>query len=231
MTKAFLKTLRDVFSLNVLLFVLPIGIGSAFVWFLPLWKFEDSLIQGISHLFTWIPFVGHFAEVDKHDSFWITLATGHILISITVSIATALFGKKVLRNIAQKRYAGFDHKGGTNPIKDLYYARKANCVFLCWLGATFPLLFVPYLGTVLMVVLWFIQLARPTTYRVETLLDYDKKILKKYRWKGRLVVLFSALLNFIPIANFFTPLFAQIFYLHTVLGGEEGGKEPKPAVV
>ena len=229
MTRALFKTLRDLFSLNVLLFVLPIGIGSAFIWFLPLWKFEDTLIRGISHLVTWIPFVGHFVEVDAKDSFWITLATGHILISITVSVATALFGKKVLRNIARKHYTGFDHKGGTNPIKAIYYARKANCVFFCWLIVTFPLLFIPSLGTVLMVVLWFIQLARPTTYRVETLLDYDKNILKKYRWKGRLVVLLSVLLNFIPIANFFTPLFAQIFYLHTVLGGEENLHSHNPA--
>ncbi len=221
MIRALLQTLRDVFSLQVLLFVLPIGIGSALVWFLLLWRFEDSWIQTLSHLVTWIPFIGSYATVDQGETFWITLATGHILISITVSIATALFGKKVLRGIARKRYPRFNHKGGANPIKAMYYARKANCAFMCWLGATFPLLFVPYIGTVLMVVLWFIQLARPTTYRVETLLDYDKSVLKKYRWRGRTVVLLSSLLNFIPIANFFTPLFAQIFYLHIVLGGEE----------
>ncbi len=220
MTRALLKTLRDIFSPNVILFVLPIGIVSALVWFIPLWKLEEGLMQWISHLFTWIPSIGRYVKGDRYDSFWVTLATGHILISITVSIATALFGKNVLRNIARKHYAGFDHKGGSNPVKAIYHARKANCIFLCWLIVAFPLLFVPYIGAVWMMILWFLQLSRPTTYRVETLLDYDKDVLKKYRWKGRLVVLFSVLLNFIPIANFFTPLFAQIWYLHTILGEE-----------
>jgi len=221
MLRALLKTLRDLFSLNVLMFVLPIGIGSALLWFLPLWKFEDRIIQGIVSLVSWIPFAGTMIHVDKVDSFWVTLATGNILISITVAIATALFGKKLLRSIAEKNYPNFHHQGRSALIKSLIDGRRSHYTFLCMLCATFPLLFIPYFGIVWMMFLWSIQLGVPTMTRVNSLLDYDKSILKRYRLKGRLIAWLSSALNFIPIANFFTPLFAQIFYLHTVLGGEE----------
>ncbi len=221
MLRALLKTLQDLLSLNVAMFIFPIGIGSALLWFIPLWKFEDSIIQGVTSSVGWIPFVGTMVHVDKSDSFWITLATGTILISITVALATALFGKKLLRSIAEKNYPSFQHQGKSILIKSLIDGRRSHYTFLCLLCATFPLIFIPYFGIVWMMFLWSIQLGTPTMNRVHSILDYDKKTLKRYRWKGRLIAWLSSMLNFIPIVNFFTPLFAQIFYLHTVLEGED----------
>jgi uncharacterized protein involved in cysteine biosynthesis len=49
----------------------------------------------------------------------------------------------------------------------------------------------------------------------------DKKILKEKKKKTRVLAMIAALFNYIPLVNIFAPVFAQILFLHHILGKEK----------
>jgi hypothetical protein len=71
-----------------------------------------------------------------------------------------------------------------------------------------------------MVYLWSILIKEPTTYDVGYLFLKKKKEIKKRIKKGRLLSMIASLLNYVPILNLFTPVFAQILFLHHFLEKE-----------
>jgi uncharacterized protein involved in cysteine biosynthesis len=82
---------------------------------------------------------------------------------------------------------------------------------------TFPLLFVPVLGQIVMLWLWSVLLKEPTLYDVGSLFVKDEKVLLERASKARIAALVAALFNYLPIVNIFAPLFAQILFMHYLL--------------
>ena len=215
------KTLRDIFSREVLPFVLTVGIGSILVWVLPLWWVWDGIVGGVEWLAHWLPWTKEWNADENLTSFWTALKIGYLFVIITISIATAIWGEGILRRLVRKHYPTVDAHGTAKLHRTLYYNLKANGVFLVLLILLSPLLFVPYLGTLLLLYLWSIQLKEPTIYDVGAVLGLEKKELKAHAKKSRWISLLAATLNFIPLVNFFVPLFAQILFLHFVLGEKD----------
>ena len=210
------KTLRDIFSPEVLPFVLLVGIASVLVWIVPLWWLSGAVV----HLVSWLSTLTPWAHQWKEPDFWSVLKIGYLLVTITISIATAIWGEEILRKLAHKHYPTLAAQGSGKIHRSLYYNLKANGIFLLLLLVTFPLLLIPYFGKIWLLWLWSIQLREPTVYDVGALLDFDKQRVKQYARKSRWVSLLAAALNFIPIVNFFVPLFAQILFMHTIMENE-----------
>jgi len=200
----------------VLPFVLLVGIASVLVWIVPLWWLSGAVV----HLVSWLSTLTPWAHQWKEPDFWSVLKIGYLLVTITISIATAIWGEEILRKLAHKHYPTLAAQGSGKIHRSLYYNLKANGIFLLLLLVTFPLLLIPYFGKIWLLWLWSIQLREPTVYDVGALLDFDKQRVKQYARKSRWVSLLAAALNFIPIVNFFVPLFAQILFMHTILQKE-----------
>jgi hypothetical protein len=211
-----LKTIRDIFSRDVLPFVLIVGIGSILVWVLPLWWVWDGIVGGVEWLAQLLPWTEGWHASESTTSFWAALKIGYIFVIITISIATAIWGEDILRRLLQKHYPGVYAKGSAKIHRTLYYNLKANGIFLVLLILFSPLLFVPYLGTLVLLYLWSIQLKEPTVYDVGAVMGLEKKEIKYYAQKSRWISLLAAALNFIPLVNFFVPLFAQILFMHAI---------------
>ena len=216
MNHALSKTLRDIFSPAVLSFVLLVGIASMLVWIVPLWWLSGAVVHLLSWLSTLTPWTHQWQEPD----FWSVFKIGYLLVTVTISIATAIWGEEILRKLAHRHYPHLSTGGRGKIHRSLYYNLKANGTFLLLLLVTFPLLFVPYFGKLWLLWLWSIQLREPTVYDVGALLDFDKQRVKQYSRKSRWVSLLASALNFIPIVNFFVPLFAQILFMHTIMEKE-----------
>jgi len=210
------KTLRDIFSKDVLPFVLTVGIGSVLLWIVPLWWIWDGLVGAVEWLAGLLPWTRGWHANEEVTSFWTVLKVGYILVTITISIATAIWGEDILRRLVRKHYPNLQADGTARLHRSLYYNLKANAIFVLLLLVTFPLLFIPYFGNLWMLWLWSIQLREPTVYDVGAIIGLDSRSVKAYAQKSRLISLIAAALNFIPIVNFFVPLFAQILFLHTI---------------
>ncbi len=224
MTERIRKTLKDIFSREVLPFVLVVGIGSVLFWIVPLWWLWDGLVGLVEWLAHLLPWTKNWNAGSDTTSFWSVLKVGYVLVTITVSIATALWGEGILRRLAYRHYPQLEATGESRIHRSLYYNLKANIVFALLLIVTFPLLFIPYLGKGWLLYLWSIQIKEPTVYDVGALLDFDRKQIRSYAKRSRAISLMAAALNFVPIVNFFVPLFAQILFLHTIMEEETGRK-------
>jgi uncharacterized protein involved in cysteine biosynthesis len=211
------KALRDIFSREVLPFVLIVGIGSVLVWVLPLWWVWDGIVSGVEYLAGLIPWTSGWKAGEEATSFWTALKIGYIFVIITISIATAIWGEGILRKLVRKHYPNIRAEGTAQLHRTLYYNLKANALFALLFVLLLPLIFIPYLGNIVLLWLWSIQLKEPTVYDVGAVIDLDKRAVKHYARQSRWIALLASALNFIPIVNFFVPLFAQILFLHFVV--------------
>ena len=95
---------------------------------------------------------------------------------------------------------------------------KATLIFILLFIVLVPLLFIPMFGQVVMLYLWSILLKSPTIYDVGGLFISDKQVLKKRSKKSTTIAMIASLFNYIPLLNIFAPIFAQILFLHHILG-------------
>ena len=58
-------------------------------------------------------------------------------------------------------------------------------------------------------------------YDVSALFVDDKKVLKEKKKTTRGLAMIASLFNYIPVMNAFAPIFAQILFLHHILGKEK----------
>jgi len=125
--------------------------------------------------------------------------------------------------LAAKEYPAVTPVGSASIHRSIYYTVKASLVFLLLFLLTLPLIFVPLFGQIWMLWLWSILLKEPTVYDVGSLFIPDPKELKQRGKKAGLIALVAATFNYLPFLSIFAPLFAQILFLHYILGSEELG--------
>ncbi len=215
------KSLQDIFSPEVLLFVLKIGFGSIFLWIIILWSLWDQYSQFIALYIQKIPLVGSWEWVQSGGSFFIALIIGYMLIIITISAFTSLFSEPLLKKLAKKHYPSVNTVGTPSVTKSLILTLKASIVFLLIFLISFPLLFIPVLGQIWMLWLWSILIKEPTTYDVGSLFISDKSSLKVKSKSSGITAMLASLFNYVPILNIFAPVFAQILFLHNILGKQK----------
>ncbi len=215
------KSIQDIFSPAVLLFVLKIGFGSILLWVVLLTVLWDSYSSFIALYIQKIPLVGSWEWVQSGGSFFIALVVAYMLIIITISAFTSIFSEPLLKKLAKKHYPAIDATGSPNMTKSLLLTAKSSLVFLLVFLVSFPLLFIPVLGQIWMLWLWGILIKEPTAYDVSSLFKSEKNSFSVKDKSTGVLAMFASLFNYIPLLNIFAPVFAQILFLHTILGKEE----------
>ncbi len=208
------RSLQDIFSSTVLMFILKVGLGSIAFWIAILWYFWGDFSSFVTSFLTWIPF-----NWLKESIIYIAAPLlGYILIIVTISTLTSLYSEKVLIALAKKHYPEVKVVASPTISGSIGATLSSTLTFLFLVIVLFPLLFIPILGQALMLYLWSILLKAPTVHDVGGLFIKDKKDLKQKRKKSNTIAIIASLFNYIPLLNIFAPLFAQIMFLHQILG-------------
>jgi len=215
------KSIQDIFSPEVLLFILKIGFGSILLWVLILWSTWDYYSAFIALYIQKIPLVGSWEWVQSGGSFFIALVVAYMLIIITISAFTSLLSEPLLKKLAKRHYPAIEATGSANMSKSIFLTIKASIIFLLLFLVSFPLLFIPVLGQIWMLWLWGILIKEPTAYDVSSLFQSENSNFNIKAKSTGILAMFASLFNYIPLLNIFAPVFAQILFLHTILGKEK----------
>jgi hypothetical protein len=69
--------------------------------------------------------------------------------------------------------------------------------------------------------LWGILIKEPTAYDVSSLFADSTSAFNVKSESSGILAMIASLFNYVPLLNIFAPVFAQILFLHQILGKEE----------
>ncbi len=208
------KSFKDIFSSTVLLFVTKVTIISIAVTALLIWLLGGMLTSFIVSYLSWIP----WEWVQTTGASIATVTIAYMLFVIVLSILTSLMVEPLLIQLAKKHYPDRPVVGSPNISTSVLLSLKSGLIFLVLFLFTFPVMFIPLIGAVWMLWLWSILLKDPTIYDVSTLFISDKTSIKEKTKKSTMIAMIAAGFNYIPVLNIFAPVFAQILFLHHIVG-------------
>ncbi len=214
MNQTITKSFRDIFSKTVLLFTLKVTIVSAIITAVVVWLFGGMLTGFVKSYLGWIP----WEWLQTTGASVATIAIAYMLFIITISIVTSLMVEPLLIKLAAKHYPDKPVTGSPSITKSLLLSLKAGLIFLVIFLFTFPVMFIPLVGAIWMLWLWSLLIKEPTLYDVGSLFINNKEELKARKRGTPLLSMIAAAFNYIPVLNIFAPVFAQILFLHHVLG-------------
>ena len=207
------KSLKDMLSPKVLMFILTIGLSSIAIWIAILIYFWESFESFITSFLNWIP----WESVQDSIAYVAAPLAGYTLIIVTISILTSLFSDKLMISLAKKHYPKQEIVDDVSITGSIVVTIKSIIIFLALFMMLFPLIFIPILGQVVLLYLWSILLKEPMVHDVGGLFISDKKVLREKRKKSTIIAMLASLFNYIPLLNIFAPIFAQILFLHHIL--------------
>ena len=207
------KSMQDIFSPAVIVFVLKIAGLSLISTLILSWLLWDLLFALVTSYASWIPWEWLSATVTSLAS----VVIAYTLFIIMVSLFTALMSEKLLIKLAKKHYPDTPVVGSVAITTSLIITLKSSAIFLGLFILLLPLLFIPLLGQVVMLYLWSILLKAPTVYDVGSLFTTDKALLKEKSKKSTIIAMIGSLFNYVPLLNLFAAVFAQILFLHHFL--------------
>ena len=217
MKKILTKSLQDIFSKEVIIFVFQIGTAAFILSSLFVWFFWGGLSSFIASYLAWIP----WEWLQTSGAKVVTFGLAYMIFIVTVALLTSLYSEKLLIQLAKKHYPDVAVVGTANISTSLLLTLKASVIFLVLFMLLLVFIFIPILGQVVLLYLWSVLLREPTLYDVSALFIDDKKVLKEKKQKTRVLAMIASLFNYIPILNAFAPVFAQILFLHHVLGKDK----------
>jgi len=214
MKQTLLKSSRDIFSKDVIIFVFQIGsiafvLSSMFVWY-----FWGGLTSFITSYLSWIP----WEWLQTSGAKVMTFGLAYMIFIIVVALLTSLYSEKLLIKLAKKHYPDVTVIGTANISTSILLTLKASIIFLVLFILLLAFIFIPVIGQIVLLYLWSVLLREPTFYDVSALFISDKKVLKEKKKTTRLLAMIASLFNYIPVMNAFAPVFAQILFLHHILG-------------
>ena len=211
------KSIRDIFSATVLSFVAKATMISLAVTVILVWLLSSTLTNFITGYLSWIP----WEWLQTTGASIATIAIAYMLFILVLSVITSLMVEPLLKKLAKKHYPDIPVIGTANISTSILLSLKSGLMFLLLFLLTFPVMFIPLIGAVWMLWLWSILLKAPTIYDVSSLFLSDKKEIKQRTKKSTFTAMIAAGFNYIPVLNIFAPVFAQILFLHQILGKEE----------
>lgn len=217
MTQILSKSFKDILSSTVLIFVLKVTlIAAAITYVIIVWLIGDSINSFITSYLSWIP----WAWLQSTGAKVASMAIGYMVFIIMISIVTSFMIEPLLINLAKQHYPEVEVVGRPNITTSLWLSLKAALFIFIVFLFTFPLMFIPLVGAVYMLWLWSMLLKKPTIYDVSSLFIADKKEIKEKTKKSTMLAMVAAGFNLIPTINIFSAVFAQILFLHKILGEE-----------
>jgi hypothetical protein len=211
------KSLQDIFSKDVILFVLQVGLVSLILSSLFVWYFWEGLSSIIASYISWIP----WEWLQNFGAKIMTFVLAYMIFIITVSLLTSLYSEKLLIALAKKHYPDVMVIGTANISTSILLTLKASAVFLFFFMLGLAFIFIPILGQVVLLYLWSILLREPTMYDVSALFIADKEVIREKKKGTRVLAMLASLFNYMPLLNAFAPVFSQILFLHHLLGKEK----------
>jgi len=205
------KSLQDLFSKEVISYVIKTAILALGLSIVIIWFFWDNLTRMIGSFLGWIPW--EWLQTTGVGAVNILLV--YILFIIIVSLLTSLTSEALLKKLAQRHYPNISANGTPNISTSLLLTLKATGVFILLFIPAIPLLFVPILGQIIILYLWSILIKKPTMYDVSALFALEEKV--DTGRKATTLAMTASLFNYVPLLNIFTPVFAQILFLHYAL--------------
>ena len=217
MTQSIGKSFKDIFSGTVLLFVLKVTLISLVITAATLWLVGGSINSFIIGYLSWLP----WEWLQTTGASVASIAISYMIFIIMISIVTSFMIEPLLIKLANKHYPNTKVVGTPNISTSLILSLKSALMMFVIFLFTFPIMFIPLVGAVYMLWLWSILLKNPTIYDVSSLFIEDKKEIKSRTKKSTILAMIAAGFNYIPILNIFAAVFAQILFLHHILGKEE----------
>jgi len=217
MTQSIGKSFKDIFSGTVLLFVLKVTLISLVITAATLWLVGGSINSFIIGYLSWLP----WEWLQTTGASVASIAISYMIFIIMISIVTSFMIEPLLITLANKHYPNTKVVGTPNISTSLILSLKSALMMFVIFLFTFPIMFIPLVGAVYMLWLWSILLKNPTIYDVSSLFIEDKKEIKSRTKKSTILAMIAAGFNYIPILNIFAAVFAQILFLHHILGKEE----------
>ncbi len=205
------KGLQDLFSREVIGYVIKTALMALGISLLIIWLFWGTLTGFVASFLGWIP----WEWLQTTGAGMVTILLVYILFIIIVSLLTSLTSEKLLRQLARKHYPQVPANGTPNMTTSLLLTLKATGIFLLLFIPAIPLLFIPIAGQAIMLYLWSILIKRPTIYDVSALFSVEAEI--DTGRKTTTLAMVASLFNYVPLLNIFTPVFAQILFLHAAL--------------
>jgi len=206
------KSLKDILSMDVILFVIKIAIASLALSSIVVWLFWDGVKSMVGSYISWIP----WEWLQTTGAGMVSILMIYILFIIIVSLLTSLTSEKLLIKIAKKHYPNVKVVGSPSISRSIMLTLKTSILFLLLFVLFIPLLFIPIFGQIVMLYLWSILIKQPTIHDVSSLFMFDKKHYKKKSKRATIIAMTASLFNYIPVLNIFTPVFAQIMFLHHI---------------
>jgi len=207
------RSLKDIFSKDVIFFVLKIGLASFALSIAFLWYFWDGISSFIASYLSWIP----WEWLQTSGAKMITFSLSYMIFIIIISLLTSLYSEKLLITLAKKHYPEVPVVGSIDISTSIRATLKASAIFLVLFLLSIPFLFIPFVGQIIMLYLWSILIKEPTIYDVGSLFIDSKKELKAKTQKTTLLAMVASLFNYVPVLNLFAPVFGQILFLHKIL--------------
>ena len=224
MTQSIGKSFKDIFSGTVLLFVLKVTLISLAITAATLWLVGGSINSFIIGYLSWLP----WEWLQTTGASVASIAISYMIFIIMISIVTSFMIEPLLIKLANKHYPDTQVVGRPNISTSLMLSLKSALIMFIIFLFTFPAMFIPLVGAVYMLWLWSILLKEPTIYDVSSLFIEDKKDPKKAKQiksrtkKSTMLAMIAAGFNYIPLLNIFAAVFAQILFLHHLLGKAKG---------
>jgi len=218
MTQTIGKSFKDILSGTVLLFVTKVTfIAAAITYVIIAWLIGDSINSFIVSYLSWLPWEWLQTTGAKVAS----MAISYMVFIIMISIVTSFMIEPLLIQLAKKHYPHAQVVGTPNITTSILISLKSAMMMFFIFIFTFPVMFIPLVGAVYMLWLWSILLKKPTIYDVSSLFIADKKDIKSKTKKSTVLAMIAAAFNYIPVLSIFAAVFAQILFLHHILGKEE----------
>jgi len=218
MTQTLSKSFKDIISPTVLRFVMKVTFIAAIITYaLVAWLIGDSINSFITSYLSWIPWEWLQTTGAKVAS----IAIGYMVFIIMISLVTSFMIEPLLISLAKTHYPEAKVVGTPNITTSILTSLKSALMMFVIFIFTFPVMFIPLVGAVYMLWLWSILLKKPTIYDVSSLFIADKKEVRSRTEKSTVLAMIAAGFNYIPLLNIFSAVFAQILFLHHILGKEE----------
>ena len=201
-------------SFSILILIL-----SALLWGI-VWFFEgDYIYSEFLKLLTWLP----FETLEKGIAFLIGYYIIYNAIIITMLFVTSILSEPIISSIAKKHF-------NMEVVRDnlfisIKYTLKNTLIFILASIILFPLLFVPIINLIIQVLLWVWLIKDTISIDALSLANkqMDLNLIKEKRAAIWFISFVTALFNFIPILNLFSPFFGEIamfYYFKSIINNK-----------
>ena len=216
MQQTIAKSFKDLFSGTVLAFIAKATAISLVVTAVVVWLVNDMLTGFVKGYLSWIP----WEWLQTTGASVATIAIAYMLFILVISITTSLMIEPLLIQLAKKHYPDTPVVSTPKIRTSIFLSLRSGFVFLILFLFTFPVMFIPLVGAVWMLWLWSILLKAPVIYDVSALFISEKKEIKAKTKRSTLIAMIAAGFNYIPVLNIFAPVFAEILFLHHIVGNK-----------